>query len=163
MIITPHLLLGAAIGAKIKNFGWIIVLALLSHALLDKIPHWDYGNKETKRFAESKSYKTLFTFFLKLLIDGLIGLIIVIPVILLKNMIKTERLIFIFFGIFVSLLPDVILGIAKLSYQKFKFSKSYVDFHDKFLHNPKHIKKPTVIGLGAEILISIIAILIILL
>ena len=163
MILAPHMLIGAAIGAKVKNIGWIIVLGIISHIILDKIPHWDYGNKEIKRFNESKSYKTLFTFFLKLLIDGLIGLIIVITIILLKNMIKTEHLIFIFLGIFISLLPDVILGIAKLSYQKFKFSKSYADFHDKFFHNPKHIRKPTAIGLGTQILIGSIAILIMIL
>lgn len=163
MILAPHILIGAVIGAKVKNIGWIIVLGLISHVALDKIPHWGYGNKEIKRFKESKSYKTLFTFFLKLLIDGLAGLIIVMLIIWYRKTMRLEHLIFIFFGIFFSLLPDVILGIAKLSYQKFKFSKSYVDFHDKFLHNPKHIRKPTLIGLGTQILVGSIAILIMLL
>ena len=163
MIITPHLILGAAIGAKIKHLGWIIVLGILSHVILDKIPHWDYGQK-IEKLPRNKTYKKiLFITLFKMVIDGLIGLIIVLFVIWQKNMIKVEYLIFILVGILASLLPDFLLGAAKLSYHKFKFSKSYANFHHKYLHHPKHIRKLTLLGLGTQILVSLIAILILLL
>ena len=44
MIITPHLLLGAAIGSKFKQWPVIVVVSIISHFILDRIPHWDYIN-----------------------------------------------------------------------------------------------------------------------
>jgi len=164
MIITPHLLIGAAIGAKIKNIGWIIVLGLLSHLILDKIPHWDYGSKTMKRFAESKSYKILFIFFLKLLIDGLTGLIIVIFIIWYRKMMKLEHLTPILIGMFFAILPDILLGIFELSYIKSeKPSKNFIDFYHKTIHHLTHIRKLTLLGLGTEILVGSIAVLIMIL
>lgn len=163
MIITPHLILGAAIGAKIKYLGWIIVLGLVSHLILDKIPHWDYGSRAIRKFHRKKSCKTLFIFFLKLIVDGLIGLTIVLLIVWQKDMMKLEYLLFIFIGIFFSLLPDFLLGVASLFFYNKKFAKIYIDFHHKILHNPNHIKKLTLFGLGTEILVGLIAILILLL
>lgn len=164
MIITPHLLLGAAIGAKIKNFGWIIVLAFLSHFVLDRIPHWDYGNDTLKKFEKNRSYKSLFVFFLQMILDGLIGLVVVFILIWQKKMIDFNNLSFIATGILASIFPDIILGFTKLFSKKIpKFSKFYINLHEKILHHPKHIKKPTLLGLGTQIIVSIIAILIILL
>lgn len=164
MILAPHLLVGAAIGAKIKNIGWIIVLGFVSHLILDRIPHWDYGRKAIEKFAESKSYKTLCIFFLQLLIDGLTGLIIVIFIIWHRKMMKLEYLIPILIGMFVAILPDILLGIFKLSYVKSKKpSRHFIDFYHKTIHHSKHIRKPTLLGLGAEILVGLIAILILLL
>ncbi len=161
MIVTPHLLVGAAIGAKIRNFGWVIILALLSHALLDRIPHWDYGSDVLEKFVKNKSYKILFIFFLQMLIDGLIGLIIVLVIVWQKNMLDLDNLSFIAVGILASAFPDVVLGVTKLfSKQIPKFSKVYINIHEKILHHPKHIKKPTLLGLGTEIIVSIIAALI---
>ena len=164
MIITPHLLIGAAIGAKIKYLGWIIVLGLLSHFILDKIPHWDYGNRAFQKFKKNKSYKILFIFFLQLMIDGLIGLVIVLFIVWQKNIVEPKHLLFILIGILASLLPDILLGTSWLFHNKFKkFSKIWINFHEKILHCPKHILKLTLLGLGTEILVSIIAILILLL
>ncbi len=164
MIITPHLLLGAAIGAKTQNLGLTIILGLISHLVLDKIPHWDYGNKEIKKFTESKSYKDLLTFFLKLLIDGLTGLIIVIFIIWHREIVRLEYLILILIGMFVAILPDILLMIFKLPCVKSKKpSKNFIDFYQKTIHHSKHIRKPTLIGLGTEILISLIAVLIMIL
>jgi hypothetical protein len=163
MIITPHLILGAAIGAKIKHLGWIIILGIISHLILDRIPHWDYGSRAMRKFRQKKSYKALLVFFLKLIVDGLIGLTIVLLVVWQKNMMKLEYLLFIFIGIFFSLLPDLLLGVASLFFYNKKFAKIYIDFHHEILHNPNHIKKLTLLGLGAEILVSLIAILILLL
>jgi hypothetical protein len=43
MLLTPHILAGVAIGASTDNVYWIIILAILSHFLLDTIPHTDWG------------------------------------------------------------------------------------------------------------------------
>ena len=68
MIITPHLLVGAAIGAKTHNLGLIIILGLLSHLILDKIPHWDYGEKLEKLPHDKFFVKNLMILFLKIAI-----------------------------------------------------------------------------------------------
>lgn len=162
MIITPHLLVGAALGAKIKNIGWLIVLVLFSHLVLDKIPHWDYGERIEKLPRDNKFKRAVFRLFLKMIIDGIIGLIIVIFVLCIKNMIKIEYLIPILIGITVSLLPDVVLGTVKLLSHKLSLAKKYLDAHEKFFHSPIHIFKPTLLGVGTEILISIVAILVLL-
>jgi len=36
-------MVGAAIGASTDNLGYIIILAILSHFILDIIPHYDWG------------------------------------------------------------------------------------------------------------------------
>lgn len=42
MVITPHMLVGAAVGSKFGNPWLVFTLGLLSHYLLDALPHWDY-------------------------------------------------------------------------------------------------------------------------
>lgn len=45
MILFPHMMAGAAIGSKISNkklIFFLILLSLLSHYLLDAIPHFEY-------------------------------------------------------------------------------------------------------------------------
>jgi hypothetical protein len=45
MWFITHLAFGAALGTWIEEPIWlVVVLALLSHILLDAIPHWDYGD-----------------------------------------------------------------------------------------------------------------------
>jgi len=46
MILLPHMLIGAALGAKVHNF-WIIFFgSLLLHLATDTLPHWDYVQKK---------------------------------------------------------------------------------------------------------------------
>ncbi|HEY7414410.1 MAG TPA: hypothetical protein VH593_04400 [Ktedonobacteraceae bacterium] len=40
MLLTPHALVGAAIGARLKHPLAVIPVAILSHFLLDTVPHW---------------------------------------------------------------------------------------------------------------------------
>ena len=164
MIITPHLLIGAAIGAKTHNLGLIVILGILSHLILDKIPHWDYGEKTIVKFRENKSLKLLILFFAELFINCSIGLSAVAIIVWQKNLLELKYLIFIIFGILISLLPDVILSFVWIFYKNLKpFSEKYINFHGKIFHSRKLIRKPTLLGLGTEILISLIAALILLL
>lgn len=43
MLLTPHALVGGAIGASSDNMVYIIILAFLSHFVLDALPHTDWG------------------------------------------------------------------------------------------------------------------------
>jgi hypothetical protein len=164
MILTPHILVGAAIGAKTQNLGLIVILGILSHFILDKIPHWDYQCLGIKNFKKTKNFKALFFNFLKIAIDGLIGLLIVLLVIWQKNILNLNYLPFILFGIFTCLLPDIALGFSL--FFSGKFAKKYIDFHHRFLHYFKNKEKEgkiTFLGLSTEILVSVIAIIILLL
>ena len=42
MIITPHMLVGAAIGSQSPNLWIAFCLGVVSHFLIDILPHWDY-------------------------------------------------------------------------------------------------------------------------
>jgi len=49
MILTPHLLFGAAIASQLKNHFLAVILAFLGHYLLDIIPHNEYPIENIKR------------------------------------------------------------------------------------------------------------------
>ena len=133
MIYTPHILIGAAIGAKTHNLGLIIILGLISHFIMDKIPHWDYPvYKYIKNFEETKSFKSLLPLILKSTIDVFIGLAIVFVAAWYKNILDFHNIIFILLGIFFSLLPDIILAPMVIWLSK-DFSKKYIQFHEKYL------------------------------
>jgi len=53
MLITPHLLAGAAIGSLFSQMPAVVIIALLSHYSLDYLPHLDQGSLN---FSERKKY-----------------------------------------------------------------------------------------------------------
>ena len=60
MTATAHALIGASIAAKVANPYLAIPLAILSHFLLDLVPHWDEGtNHREKSLAKIKLEATL--------------------------------------------------------------------------------------------------------
>jgi hypothetical protein len=158
MILTPHLIIGAAIGAKTHNLGLIIILGILSHYILDFVPHWDYINHGIKNFHKTKDFKALFLDLFKIAIDGLIGLLIVLLVVWRKDLLNLNNLIFIILGIFFSILPDILLFAAIIF--RGTLTQKYVDFHHKFLHCPKDKEKEgkiTFLNISTEILVTIIS------
>lgn len=53
MLETPHVLVGAAIATQIPNPAVSIPLALISHVLLDRIPHWNpHFYTETQKYGQ---------------------------------------------------------------------------------------------------------------
>ncbi len=72
MVLTPHLLVGAALGSRIKNYWAVFVLAILSHLILDAIPHWEY----TSRLAGVSTYE-FWLVVAKSFLDLLVGAAIV--------------------------------------------------------------------------------------
>ena len=92
MVIVPHMLAGAAIGAHSPNVWAAFCFGLLSHYLLDSLPHWEYLDS-----IKISKFKHL----AKILIDLIIAIIIVLIV-------AWPLKIIIIFGIMGALLPDFI-------------------------------------------------------
>jgi len=156
MIFTPHIIVGATIGAKTQNLGLIILLALLFHIIMDKIPHWDYtAIKYVNKFKKTKKIKHLFPIILKSLIDVVSGLLIAF--LILWNTDLLSILPFVLLGIFFSVLLDIINTIAYLLPYK-GFAKISIDFHEKF--HDKKIKEGeiTFLSLATQIIVILICV-----
>jgi len=122
MILTTHLLSGAALGANIKNPWLVVILSLILHFILDTLPHGDYLNQ-----------KSSWRDFRKVIIDLALGLGIVFIIILSRNP-APQTILNIAIGIFFSLLPD---GTTFLYFfMKMKFIKPLKTFHEN-LHSYK--------------------------
>ncbi len=121
MILTTHILSGAALGASVKNPHAVAGLAVILHFLLDTLPHGDYLNKKS-RFKE----------FWKVAVDLAIGLGAVAAIFFFRD--PTPKDIFnICIGIFFSLLPD---GTTLLYMMGMKFLKPLKKFHEKLHYYP---------------------------
>ena len=156
MIFAPHIIVGATIGAKTHNLGLIIILGLLTHFIMDKLPHWDYFWLGIKNFKKTKNFKALFYDFLKMGIDCTVGFLIVLPLLWYKNFLNFDYLPFILLGIFVSLLPDINFGLVRLIAGR---PTKYTEICEKNFHykNKEKEGKITFLGLSTEILVIIIS------
>jgi len=57
---TPHVIVGAAIATKVANPALALPLALGSHFVLEKIPHWNpHLNTETKKYGKPTQQTTI--------------------------------------------------------------------------------------------------------
>lgn len=146
MILLSHILFGAAITSKVTYAPLAIILAFLSHYLLDLIPHIEYS---IDNIAEKKWKKSL-PDFLKVFLDLLAG------VILITIFSKNQPIIFI--GSFAAIIPD------SLSLLKYIFRSKILDFHSDFhqerLHFLKHKKISNIWRILTQILIVVISIII---
>ena len=156
MILLPHIITGAMIGAKTKNLGLIIILSFLSHFILDKIPHWDYSIKGVKDFRGTRNFKKLVMTLIKIGIDGLIGLLIVSLTLWQSDMFNSDYLLFILFGIFASVLPDLLGILSEIMHNN--LLNIFAKFHD-FAHSKKTEKegKITFLGIFTQIAVIIFA------
>jgi len=145
MVLTPHMLVGAAIGSQVSNPWLAFCLGLFIHYLIDLLPHWDY----LKKFEISNS-KHISKVGLDLIIGGIL--------VLLLTWSEPQKVIIILAAIFGSLLPDFANGIY-MSY-KFKWLKHHFLFHNKI-----HIYKELSFwqGLPFTLLVVIISFYILLL
>lgn len=74
MILAVHIIVGAVVAVKTGSFVWGLILALLSHYLLDSMPHVSYSIKNLK---ERKWGKTAPDFF-KIFLDIFFGFLFVL-------------------------------------------------------------------------------------
>ena len=127
MILTPHMLVGAAIGSKTKNYWAIFILAVVSHFCLDALPHWEYAS----RLAGVSNYTFLMT-TLKSLADIIIGAAIIYW--LFKS---SNRFRFVFFGALCALLPDGLIFLHFLLQTALGWNSTFL-YHFYLFHNHFH-------------------------
>jgi len=145
MPITPHMLVGAAIGTQSPNLLIAFCLGLVSHYLLDALPHWDYLPKDWLR----KIGITRPDHFKKIGLDFILGAMIVS----ILTWSYPQKLL-ILAGITAALLPDFF----QLIYYTFKIKwlKPLSRFHKK-IH--LYDELPFRLGFPAILIVSLIAIL----
>jgi hypothetical protein len=74
MLLSAHILTGAAIAAKIQNPILGIFLAFLSHYLLDILPHAEYSIENIK----TKQWKKSTPDFFRVFLDAFLGIALII-------------------------------------------------------------------------------------
>ena len=149
MILFCHLLVGAAIAAKIQIIPLALVLALLSHYVLDFIPHWEYSidNILEKRWKKAKLD------FLKGALDLCLGILIIFAIL------KNQPIILA--GAFLAVLPDGLTLLNLLLPNK--ILSIHDNFHRELVHYSKKIsfkenKNLFMFGILSQISVSILAI-----
>jgi len=125
MILIPHMLLGAAIASKIEYAPFAIILAFLSHYLLDVFPHIEYPIKNI----QNKQWLKSLPDFLRVAFDFFAGLLIIY--------FFSGWQIIIFVGALFAVLPDA-FNLINMAFPN-NFLKNHSNFHEKihFLKNKK--------------------------
>lgn len=144
MILAIHLLTGAAIVLKIKFLPLALLLAFLSHYLLDSLPHWEYSIENIKE----RKWKNSFREFLKIALDLSLGVFLVF--------LFSEKFSLALLGGLTATLADSFTFLSLI------FSHRLLEigevFHQKF-HFPKNKKISPLWGILAQIIIIFLAIL----
>ncbi|MBI3631686.1 MAG: hypothetical protein HY219_02370 [Candidatus Staskawiczbacteria bacterium] len=142
MILSAHLLLGAAIASKIKYVPMAIILALLSHYFLDLIPHIEYSIKNIKEKQWRKSAPDIARVFL----DFLFGMLLVL---IFSN---NQPLIYV--CAIVALIPDSLTVISSI------FPNKALSMHDEIHTEKIHFLKYKKISVFWRIFSQVLAIII---
>jgi len=151
MILLVHLLFGAAIGSTIKNIPLAIVLAFLSHYLLDFIPHIDYSIENIEKNRWKKSLPD----FAKVFLDFLCGIILIF--VFSKSALPAGRQAIVYICAFCAILPD---GFTILnSLMPNKILKIHSEFHPERVHVFKNKKISKFWRILSQAMIVIISIL----
>lgn len=101
MILTPHILVGAAIASKTSNPVLGLTLAFLSHYLVDAIPHTDYAIAHvTRRKINFSAFKEFF-----LALSDIVGGLILVYLLVSRN---GHDQLYLLMGGFAAALPDSI-------------------------------------------------------
>lgn len=127
MILFAHLLLGAAIALWVKNPIFAVILAFLSHYVLDLIPHTEYNIENIKKKQWNKSLPDI----LKIALDLFSGIFIIL-LFLSRATLPAGRQAIIFVAAFFAILPD---GLTVLGYfLKNKLLELHKNFHREKIH-----------------------------
>jgi len=143
MILTAHLLAGAALASKIQPAPLAFVLAFLSHYFLDIIPHWEYSTENIKE----KRWRKSFPDFLKVGADICVGILLIL--------IFSNKQPIIYAGAFAAILADglTLLGLIFSN----KLLRHNDDFHQK-IHFLRDKKIPLFWRIFSQILVIFLAI-----
>ena len=144
MILTPHLLLGAAIASKIEYTPLAIILAFLSHYLLDMFPHIEYPIKNI----QNKQWVKSLPDFLRVFLDFSAGILIIY--------FFSGWQIIIFAGALFSVLPDA-FNLFNMAFPN-NFLKNHSNFHEK-IHFFKNQKISFFWRFSSQVLVIIISVI----
>lgn len=104
MLETPHAIIGASLATKIPNPLISLPLALGSHFVLDKIPHWNpHLNTETKRYGKVTRKTTAIV-----ALD--ISFAFVSILFIASRATSEHQFVIIILGAFLGILPDLVEG-----------------------------------------------------
>jgi len=144
MILTPHLILGAVIGSKIEYIPLAIILAFLSHYILDLIPHIEYSIKNI----EKKQWQKSLPETIKIFLDFALGILLIL--------FFSDNQPTVFICAFFAISPD---GISFLNYFiSNKILKKLSDFHHEKIHFLKNKKISIFWRILSQVLIVLISI-----
>lgn len=139
MLPGPHLIAGAVIATKIGSFSWpVIVLALLSHIILDIIPHRDVVD-ENNLLSKGQ--------LIVLAIDFLV-------VVLLVYVFFKNNLALALFGAFFAMLPDLIEQ-SSLIFPRIKQNKSWRLFN-KWHGSIQKVKPSWILGALTQVVVIVL-------
>ncbi len=116
MILSVHVLAGAAVAAKIQNPILGIFLAFLSHYFLDIFPHTEYSIKNIQKGSWKKSVPD----FYKVFLDALSGIVLVYLTAGPNFLILT--------GALVAMIPDGIT-LLHILFPRIKLLKAHQSLH----------------------------------
>ncbi len=126
MILLVHMILGALIGQNINNPIIAVAIALLSHYLLDIIPHIEYSIKNISQ----KNWAKSFLEFTKVFFDVLTGLLVIFLV--------SNRQPMVYVGAICAIIPD---GFSFLNlFLKNKIFELHSNIHQEKIHFLKNKK-----------------------
>lgn len=128
MILSPHLITGAALSANFHNPYLMPISAIVLHHVLDKIPHYDYQIKPFSSRVASKVF-----------LDILIGTITILIIYSFIN--PNISLTYTAMGMFFGILPDGLL-LASFIFDN-KWLQKYQKFHNFFHYHGKNQNEKT--------------------
>lgn len=142
MILLPHLLAGAATGKLINGIPLALILAFLSHFVLDFLPHKEYSITNLKE----KNWRAAYLEIIKVGLDFFSGLFLIF--------LFSDGRPIIFFCAFIAIIPD------GLSLFKLKLLKSIDNFHQNKVHLLKNKKFSGFWRIYTQILIAVVSLII---
>jgi hypothetical protein len=146
MILTCHLLVGAAVASKIPSIPLGLTLAFLSHYLIDFIPHYEYPIKQIR---DSQWLKSGFD-FLKVTADFILGFGLIF--------LFAKPNIWLFVAAFLAIVPDGLTLLNRI-FPENKLLKKIRFWHSKVNEMSEKKRIPASLGILSSSIVSFIALL----
>lgn len=143
MLETPHVVVGAAIAMKVVNPALAIPLALGSHFVLDRIPHWNpHLNTEVKKYGKPTKKSSVIV-IIDICTSIALGLFIAS-----KVLPSTSHATTILVASFASVLPDIIEGPYFFLGIRGKFINKWISFQKSL-----QVNTSIVLGLLTQVIV----------
>lgn len=145
MLLTPHILTGAAVAARVQNPILGIFFAFLSHYLLDIPPQKEYSIDNIRERKWNKAHSD----FLKVFLDIALGMTIVYA--------AAGDNYFLFIGALAAIIPDS-LTLIQILFPKNRLLQKHQYFHGKLNSISGKRKIPVFWGIFSQVAVAAIAV-----